>query len=67
MKKYKVGLIGCGAISGNYIHHAKKVYYDYFEIAALGDIDLSKANEYDEKHEIKRWGAPVNRSSKNGQ
>lgn len=58
MKKYKVGLIGCGAIAGNYLRHAKEVYADYFEIVALGDIDPAKAKERAEKYEVARWGAP---------
>lgn len=56
--KYKVGLIGCGAISGNYIKHAKQVYYDYYEIVALADIDLEKARERAEQFEIDIYGTP---------
>jgi len=58
MKKFNVGIIGCGAISGNYIKYSKEVYYDYFEIVALGDIDVEKAKEKAEEFEINRYGTP---------
>ena len=58
MKKFKVGIIGCGAISKNYIKYSKEVYYDYFEIVALGDIDIEKAKEKAERFEISRYGLP---------
>ena len=58
MKKFNVGIIGCGAISKNYIKYSKEVYYDYFEIVALGDIDTEKAKEKAEAFEITRYGTP---------
>ena len=58
MKKYKAGIIGCGAISGQYLKFAKLVYSDYFEIVALGDICVEKARSRAEEYEIERYGAP---------
>ena len=58
MKKFKVGIIGCGAISKHYIRFSKEVYSDYFEIVALGDIDIEKAKEKAERFEISRYGLP---------
>ena len=58
MKKYKVGLIGCGAISGQYLKNSKLVYSDYFEIVALGDICVEKAKARAEEYEIARYGTP---------
>jgi len=58
MRKYNVGIIGCGAIAGNYLKHAKEVYYDYFTVIALGDLCLEKAQALAEKYEIAQFGAP---------
>ena len=38
MKTYKVGLIGCGAISDNYLRYWKNVYCDTFTITTVADI-----------------------------
>ena len=50
MRKYQVGLIGCGSISGHYLTHARDVYSDYFEITAVADLlperAKAKAEEY---------------------
>ena len=50
MKKMKVGLIGCGSISGQYLESARTLYSDVYEIAALADIRRevaeSRAREY---------------------
>jgi len=56
--KYKVGLIGAGAIAGNYIKHAKQVYYDYYDIVAVADIDVAKAKAKAEEFEIPLYGEP---------
>jgi predicted dehydrogenase len=40
-KKIKVGLIGCGTISGHYIKGCKR--YEILEIVACADIDASRA------------------------
>ena len=58
MKKFKVGIIGCGAIAGQYLKNAREVYSDYFEIVALGDLNVDKARERAEKYEIERYGLP---------
>lgn len=58
MKKYKVGLIGCGVIAANYIRFSKEVYFDYFEIVALGDLDVAKAAARAKEFEIAKFGAP---------
>lgn len=58
MKKYKVGVIGCGAIAGNYLTYARDAYSDYFEIVALGDLKIEKAKELAEKFEIAAFGLP---------
>jgi len=50
MKKMKVGLIGCGSISGRYLESARTLYSDIYEITALADIRPeaaeSRAREY---------------------
>ncbi len=58
MKKYKVGIIGCGAISGNYLTYAREAYSDYFEVVALGDIRIEKAKARAEEYEIAEYGMP---------
>lgn len=58
MKKYKVGIIGCGDISGNYIRYSKSAYSDYYEIVVLGDICVEKAQKRAEEFEIERFGTP---------
>ena len=58
MKKYQVGLIGCGSIAGNYIRYAKQCYSDYFEITMVADIVLERAKARAEKFEIARYGTP---------
>lgn len=48
MKTFKIGVIGCGNISGIYLQTLTK--FDGFEVAAVSDLDLerakAKANEY---------------------
>lgn len=58
MKKCNVGLIGCGAIAGNYLRHAKEVYSDYFTVTAVADLVLEKAKTIAEQYEIERYGLP---------
>ena len=58
MKKYKVGIIGCGAISGNYINFSRSAYSDYYDIVALGDICVEKAQAKAEEFGIDRYGDP---------
>lgn len=58
MKKYKVGMIGAGAIAGQYLENAKAVYSDYFEIVAVADIFAEKAKERAEKYDVPSFGTP---------
>ena len=58
MKKYKVGVIGCGSIAGNYLDHAKRVFSDYFEVTAVGDIVEEKAAGRAAKYGIGKYGSP---------
>lgn len=58
MKKYKVGLIGAGAIAGQYLKNAAEVYSDYFEIVTVADLNVAKAQERAEKYSIARFGTP---------
>ncbi|MBQ9544976.1 MAG: Gfo/Idh/MocA family oxidoreductase [Clostridia bacterium] len=57
-RKYKVGIIGCGAISNHYLRFAQSAYSDWFEITSLGDIVVEKAAERAEKYGIKKFGDP---------
>lgn len=41
MKKTRIGLIGCGSICGAYFKNAKS--FDFMEIVACADLDLSRA------------------------
>ena len=58
MKKFKVGVIGAGAISGQYIKNAQEVYSDYFEIVAVADTVEEKAKAKAEEFGIERYGLP---------
>lgn len=49
-KKVKVGLVGCGKISGIYFQNAK--LYDALEIAACADLDMGRAKEKAEEFGI---------------
>lgn len=44
MKKYKVAVIGCGRIVGHHLNSLKKI--PEFQILALCDLDISKAEVY---------------------
>ncbi|MDR3145758.1 MAG: Gfo/Idh/MocA family oxidoreductase [Treponema sp.] len=52
MAKRKIGIIGCGNISGNYLAHAKKLYADIFEVSAVSDINIDLAKKRAEEYEI---------------
>lgn len=58
MKKYNVGIIGCGAIAPLYIKYAQEVFSDYFEITALGDICIEKMQPTAQHWNIAKYGAP---------
>jgi predicted dehydrogenase len=52
MEKVRVGVIGCGAISGAYLGMAKN--FPNVQIAAASDIDMSKAKAAAEKFGVER-------------
>lgn len=52
LKPVRVGVIGCGAISGQYLGMAAK--FPRIEIAACADLDLDRARAAAEKHGIAR-------------
>ena len=54
MKKYRVGMIGSGNISGNYLRHARDVFADYYEIVAIGDLSAERAKAKAEEYGIPR-------------
>ncbi|OXS74511.1 Gfo/Idh/MocA family protein [Domibacillus enclensis] len=56
MKQVKVGLIGCGVISGIYLENAKK--FDFYEITACADLNIQRAKETAEKHGISKAYSP---------
>ena len=58
MKKYKVGIIGSGAIASHYLRFAAEQYSDYFEIVAVSDLVIEKAKERAEKYNVPRYGLP---------
>lgn len=58
MRKYNVGIIGCGSISGHYLRFARDAYSDFYRITALGDIDVSKAQKRAEEFGIEKYGLP---------
>jgi predicted dehydrogenase len=48
----KVGIIGCGTISGIYLHNSKRL--DAFEVVACADLRLGAAQSRAEEYEIPR-------------
>ena len=58
MKTYKVGLIGCGAISENYLRYWKNVYCDTFTIMTVADILPERAKAKAEAWGIEKYGTP---------
>src|SRR5689334_8757458 len=48
--KIKVGIIGCGVISGIYLEAPKK--FDILEIVAVADIDLARAKAKAEQYNV---------------
>jgi len=58
MRKYNVGLIGCGAISHQYLQNARNEYSDYFKITAVADIMPERAEERAKEYDIPKYGTP---------
>ena len=52
MKKYSVGIIGCGNISDIYIKNLSKLFPN-INLIACSDIDMSKAKEKEKTYNIK--------------
>lgn len=52
MKKLKVGIIGCGNISGIYFQNLQR--FDVMELAACADLDLDRARAKAEEHGVAR-------------
>lgn len=50
MEKVKVGIIGCGKISGIYMENCQK--FEILELAACADMDLNRAQEQADKYGI---------------
>ncbi|MBE7079042.1 MAG: Gfo/Idh/MocA family oxidoreductase [Clostridiales bacterium] len=58
MRKYNVGIIGCGAISEHYLRFGRDAYADYFQIVALGDIAVERAEARAKQFSIPKYGPP---------
>ncbi len=52
MHKTRIGIIGCGNVSANYLRHAP--LFPGIEVAAVADLDMSRARERAEQFEIPR-------------
>jgi predicted dehydrogenase len=52
MKKMKIAILGCGSISGQYLHYAKEKFADIIEVAACADIDAGHARSRAEEFGI---------------
>ncbi|MEM7627569.1 MAG: Gfo/Idh/MocA family oxidoreductase [Planctomycetota bacterium] len=52
MKPVKIGFIGCGNISSQYLEHAKQ--FPVLDVVALSDLDLSRAQAQAEKFGVPR-------------
>lgn len=52
MRKIKVGIIGCGVISGIYLTNLTTRFNKYLEVAACADMFVEKAKEAAEKFKV---------------
>lgn len=52
-KKIRVGIIGCGSVSGMYLPHLTKC--PYAEVVSLCDIIPQRAQDAAKKHNVKNW------------
>ena len=57
MEKLKVGIIGCGNISGGHIA-GYKALSDKVSVEAVCDIDEERVKAYAAKHGVERWYIP---------
>lgn len=58
MRKYNVGIIGCGVISHHYLRFARDEYSDYFQITAVADLIYQRAKDIAEEYNIPKFGTP---------
>lgn len=58
MRKYNVGLVGCGSISTRYLKFARDIFSDYYRITAVADIDGNRAKARAEEFGIEKYGEP---------
>lgn len=58
MRKYNVGIIGCGVISHHYLRFARDEYSDYFQITAVADLIPERAEACAKEYEISKFGTP---------
>ncbi|PPA71146.1 Gfo/Idh/MocA family protein [Jeotgalibacillus proteolyticus] len=56
MKKVRVGLIGCGFISEIYLNNAKE--FNFYDITACADLDISRAKATAKKHGVEKVYTP---------
>lgn len=54
MKKLKVGVIGCGTISGIYLENMTQKFGDVLEVVACSDLFPEKAEQTREKYGLKK-------------
>lgn len=52
-KKIRVGIIGCGSVSGMYLPHLTKC--PYAEVVSLCDIIPQRAQDAAKKYNVKNW------------
>lgn len=50
MKKFRIGIVGCGAISSAYFNHAPN--FKILEVAACADLDVARAKATAEKFNV---------------
>ena len=54
MEKMRIGVIGCGTISGIYLENMTKKFSDMLEVVSCADIIAEKALETKEKYSLKK-------------
>ncbi len=58
MKKFRIGVLGCGEISAQYLKSAKEVFSDILEVSACSDIVMEKAKARAEGFSVPKSCAP---------